>query len=90
MARDRFHVGGVEEDDDDGLRTRLGSRLRRYRKERGMTMMVLAASAQCSQTFLSEVETGMLLPSVPMLQRLSRALQVSMSSLLDGKALDRP
>ena len=88
MARDRFHVGGIDEADDSGLRDRLGPRLRRCRRERGMTMVVLAASAQCSQSFLSKVEGGILLPSLPMLQRLSRALQISMSSLLDDKALD--
>ena len=90
MARDRFHVGDGEQSDDDGLRGRIGPRLRRYRKERGLTMTVLATSAQCSQSFLSKVESGLLLPSLPMLQRLSRALQVSMSSLVDDEALDHP
>lgn len=90
MARDRFHVGDVERADEDGLRGRLGSRLRRWRKERGMTMVVLAGSAQCSQGFLSKVEGGLLLPSLPMLQRLSRALEVSMGALLEGEALDKP
>ena len=90
MARDRFHVDDGEQSDDDGLRGRIGPRLRRYRKERGLTMTVLATSAQCSQSFLSKVESGLLLPSLPMLQRLSRALQVSMSSLVDDEALDHP
>lgn len=90
MARDRFHVGGTEKVDDSELRDRLGPRLRRCRRERGMTMVVLAASAQCSQSFLSKVESGILLPSLPMLQRLSRALEISMSALLDDKALDHP
>ena len=53
-------------------------------------MTVLAASAQCSQSFLSKVEADLLLPSLPMLQRLSRALQVSLRSLLDDEALDHP
>ena len=46
-------------------------------------MVVLAASAQCSQSFLSKVENGNLLPSLPMLQRLARALQVQLSHFLD-------
>ena len=49
-----------------------------------MTMMVLANRAQCSQSLLSKVETGNLLPSLPMLQRLSRALGSDMSYFLEG------
>ena len=70
--------------DEQALRSRLGSRLRRLRKERGLTMMVLASRAQCSQSLLSKIETGNLLPSLPMLQRLSRALDTDMSYFLEG------
>jgi transcriptional regulator with XRE-family HTH domain len=70
--------------DEQALRSRLGARLRSLRKQRGLTMMVLANRAQCSQSLLSKVETGNLLPSLPMLQRLSRALESDMSFFLEG------
>ncbi len=69
--------------DESVLRARLGLRLRQKRKERGLTMTVLADKAQCSQSFLSKVEAGSLMPSLPMLQRLAQSLDVGMSFFLD-------
>ena len=83
MPSERLDVTETSSCDEQDLRQRLGRRLRRRRKERGLTMVVLAASAQCSQSFLSKVENGGLLPSLPMLHRLSRALDVEMSFFLD-------
>lgn len=83
MPSERLGVREISDCDEQQLRQRLGDRLRQRRKERGLTMVVLAASAQCSQSFLSKVENGSLLPSLPMLQRLARALQVKLSHFLD-------
>jgi transcriptional regulator with XRE-family HTH domain len=60
----------------------LEKRLRQCRKERGMTMVMLGRVAQCSQSFLSKVESGNIVPSIPMLYRLAYALDVSPRSLL--------
>lgn len=46
-----------------------------------MTMTVLAASVRCSRSVISKVETGFLLPSLPMLQRLARALDADIAAL---------
>lgn len=80
---ERLDVTDIRGCEEQQLRRRLGDRLRQRRKERGLTMVVLAASAQCSQSFLSKVENGNLLPSLPMLQRLARALHVQLSHFLD-------
>ena len=83
MTSERLDVTETNCCDEQDLRQKLGHRLRRRRKEQGLTMVVLAASAQCSQSFLSKVENGGLLPSLPMLQRLSQALAVEMGFFLD-------
>jgi transcriptional regulator with XRE-family HTH domain len=62
----------------------LGRRVRQCRKDRSLTMVKLGKQAQCSQSFLSKVESGVIIPSIPMLQRIARALGVQPSSLLDN------
>ncbi len=64
------------------LSVTIGQRIRECRKRNGMTMVVLGRAAQCSQSFLSKVESGSLLPSVPMLFKISQALGVKPSFLL--------
>ena len=73
----------VESEDADhrALRRVIGERLSLCRKERGMTMVNLGRIAHCSQSFISKVESGNIIPSIPMLQRLARALDVKPSSL---------
>ena len=44
-------------------------------------MVKLSHIAHCSQSFLSKLENGSITPSIPMLQRLARALDVKPSSL---------
>jgi transcriptional regulator with XRE-family HTH domain len=64
------------------LQTVLGKRLRQARKSQKLTMAELGRRAQCSQSFLSKVENGSMIPSLPMLQRLARALGVKSSALV--------
>lgn len=73
----------TDDPDERPLREALGTRLRHIRKQNNMTMMVLSHRADCSQSFISKVENGGIIPSLPMLQRLARALGVQPSSLLD-------
>lgn len=75
-------VFDIDIPDEQKLRLTLGRSLRKIRKEQGMTMVVLGRASQCSQSFLSKVENGGIVPSIPMLQRLARALGVKPSSLL--------
>lgn len=70
---------------EQDLRIRIGMRLRRIRKERGITMVALGQIAQCSQSFLSKVESGSLMPSLPMLHRIAHALGVGPGLFLDEK-----
>ena len=64
------------------LRIEIGESIKRIRKEREMTMVVLSRASQCSQSYLSRVESGVNIPSISMLRRLARALGVKPSFLL--------
>ena len=67
-------------------RVSLGARIRQARKYRGLTTVDLGQTCHSSQSFLIKVEGGDLLPSLPMIYRLARALNIEPSSLQDRTA----
>ena len=64
---------------------RLSTRLRQARQMRGMTLKVLADEAGCSESLLSKIENGKAYPSLPMLSRLVKALDMSMGWMFDDR-----
>lgn len=52
----------------------LGDKVRRARKERGLTLVEVARSAGCSPSFISGVERGKVSPSITTLKRIANAL----------------
>ena len=76
-------------DDKDVLDTRtserLSARLRQARQMRGMTLKVLADAAGCSESLLSKIENGKAYPSLPMLNRLVKALDMTMGWMFDDR-----
>lgn len=60
-----------------------GERVRVVRRERGMTQEALAEAAELHPTFISNVERGYRVPSVPTLLRLAAGLGVEPSQLVD-------
>ena len=66
----------------DALLERLGRTVRSLRSERGLSMKDLAADAELSIRFVSDVEAGRGNVSVRGLARLARALEVPVGSLL--------
>lgn len=65
----------------------LGERLRLVRQERGVSLTELARSAGISDSYLSEVERGVVSPSARVLRRLAECLGVPLSALMDEKGL---
>jgi transcriptional regulator with XRE-family HTH domain len=57
------------------------SALERYRRERGMTQIELAAVCEITQGMVSEYEKGTKLPGVKIAYRISKALGVSIETL---------
>jgi transcriptional regulator with XRE-family HTH domain len=64
----------------------LSKKLKQLRTERGFTMEKLAEMAKCSKAYISQIEKGLVKPSVTILSRLARALGVSVSELFRGPA----
>lgn len=60
----------------------IGSRVRSHRRSRGWSMRELARRAGVSQPFVSKLEGGQLLPSLPTLYALAAVFEVPASSLL--------
>ena len=70
---------------DDAARIqRLGAKIRTLRKERGLTLKVLAQLSGLSHPFLSQVERGLARPSMSSLHQISEALGTNASWLLAG------
>lgn len=59
----------------------LGARLRHFRKIRGLTLKGLAARVGCSESMISKIETMRVTPSLPMLRRLTEALEINIAML---------
>jgi transcriptional regulator with XRE-family HTH domain len=61
----------------------LGKKLHAYRKGQGLTMKVLAERCGLSTGYISQLERGMLEPSLNSLRRLAEALDIPAYLLLD-------
>ena len=73
----------------------MGANVRRLRRGRGLTLVQLAAEAQLSHPFLSQLERGLARPSIASLERIARALGSSQVEILgasgdDDRAADQP
>jgi transcriptional regulator with XRE-family HTH domain len=65
----------------NGFETDLGARVRKLRRERGLTLKGLGRLAGLSHPFLSQVERGLARPSVGSVERIAAALDVSVAML---------
>lgn len=69
---------------DDNLARSLGARLRLLREEAGLDVTTLAERCGMKQPYLSRVEAGRTLPGVRSLAKLAIALDIPLTSLLEG------
>ena len=65
------------------LRKKFGKRLQKLRRQAGLTQEQLAEAATISVDFLSMVERGINAPSFENLEKLSKALDMSVRDLFD-------
>jgi transcriptional regulator with XRE-family HTH domain len=63
---------------------KLGRRIRSLRTTQKIYQADLAAAAHISRITLSRIENGRMEPGFRLLMRLAKALQVSVSEMLDG------
>jgi transcriptional regulator with XRE-family HTH domain len=64
------------------LGTVLGTRLKERRQELGKRLAEVAAAADVSTGYLSSIESGTSVPSLPVLARLAHALELSLAETL--------
>jgi transcriptional regulator with XRE-family HTH domain len=74
---------------EESLGDRVGSRIRQRRLELGRKMSDVAAGADLSVGYLSSIENGGKFPSLPVLARLSHALEMSLAEMLRTSASAR-
>ena len=67
------------------LAARVGARLRKRRTDSGRTLAEVARAAEVSVSYLSAVEKGGNVPSLPVLARITHALGVPIADVLRGE-----
>lgn len=78
------HLSEASEPADD-LARRLGARVRARRVVQGRTLADVANEAGVSVSYLSAIELGTNVPSLPILARLVHALRLTLHELLKGE-----
>ncbi|MCD8203594.1 MAG: helix-turn-helix domain-containing protein [Coprobacillus sp.] len=62
----------------------VGRRVRYLRKQKGMSILDLSVEAGINRNYISDLERGRRNPTIVVLQKISIALNVSLSFLLEG------
>ena len=86
MAEAELQTGtpspGASGDPDE---RRLGGRIRALRITRGLTLRQLSATADVTESFLSQVERGVASPSIASVRRIARGLGLSIAELFEDE-----
>ena len=64
--------------------TQLGMRIRYLRKQKKMSQLDLALEADINKNYISDLERGSRNPSLLILERIAKALDVSLEILFQG------
>ena len=64
--------------------TQLGMRIRYLRKVKGLSQLDLALEADVNKNYISDLERGRRNPSILVLEKISKALGVSLEILFQG------
>jgi transcriptional regulator with XRE-family HTH domain len=74
---------------EEALGIRIGARIRERRKELGKKLGDLAASSDLSVSYLSSIEKGSKVPSLPVLARIAHALETTLTEMLRASSSPR-
>ncbi|WP_162604612.1 helix-turn-helix domain-containing protein [Geomonas edaphica] len=61
----------------------LGARIKQIRKARGLSQGELSEHVEITENYLSRIEVGTSCPSLPTLEKVATALEVSLKDLFD-------
>jgi transcriptional regulator with XRE-family HTH domain len=82
-------VGEVDSGSENDIQILIGANLKRLRKLRGLSRWQLAHLAQVERSALRQLECGAITPSVGMLWKLARELQVPCADVIEA-TMHRP
>ncbi|WP_165078113.1 MULTISPECIES: cupin domain-containing protein [unclassified Desulfovibrio] len=68
----------------------VGARVRAFREARGMELSALAETTNLSPAFLEGLENGAVYPPIGTLQKVARALDLRLGTILDGEEIADP
>ena len=66
------------------INKQLGYRIRYLRQNKGLSIEALALEAEINRNYLGDLERGMRNPTVMVLNKIAKALDVDLSTLFEG------
>ena len=66
------------------INKQLGYRIRYLRQNKGLSIEALALEAEINRNYLGDLERGMRNPTVVVLNKIAKALDVDLSTLFEG------
>ena len=66
------------------INKQLGARIRYLRQQKNMTIEDLALEAEINRNYLCELERGTRNPTVVVLNKIAKALEINLSTLFEG------
>ena len=66
------------------INKQLGYRIRYLRQNKGLSIEALALEADINRNYLGDLERGMRNPTVVVLNKIAKALEVDLSTLFEG------
>ena len=66
------------------INKQLGYRIRYLRQNKGLSIEALALEAEINRNYLGDLERGMRNPTVVVLNKITKALDVDLSTLFEG------
>ena len=66
------------------INKQLGYRIRYLRQNKGLSIETLALEAEVNRNYLGDLERGMRNPTVVVLNKIAKALDVDLSTLFEG------
>ncbi len=66
------------------INKQLGYRIRYLRQNKGLSIEALALEADINRNYLGDLERGMRNPTIVVLSKIAKALEVDLSTLFEG------
>ena len=66
------------------INKQLGARIRYLRQQKNMTIEALALEAEVNRNYLCDLERGTRNPTVVVLNKIAKALDINLSTLFEG------